>query len=126
MPTRSIGPFRPIILVFRHIVFNRKRYKLLFTLLREIRQRGITYEVSLVLYFWHWLYNLDSSWQARGALGCTLGCSDFDFFHILRYNHPSLTSYGSKDLEIGKKNLLFHAWPAEIFGMRFFWYDFKV
>ncbi len=22
---------------------------------------------------------------------CTLGCSDFDFFHILRYNHPSLT-----------------------------------
>jgi hypothetical protein len=20
-----------------------------------------------------------------------LGCSDFDFFHILRYNHPSLT-----------------------------------
>ncbi len=22
---------------------------------------------------------------------CALGCSDFDFFHILRYNHPSLT-----------------------------------
>jgi hypothetical protein len=22
---------------------------------------------------------------------CTVGCSDFDFFHILRYNHPSLT-----------------------------------
>ncbi len=20
-----------------------------------------------------------------------IGCSDFDFFHILRYNHPSLT-----------------------------------
>ncbi len=22
---------------------------------------------------------------------CPIGCSDFDFFHILRYNHPSLT-----------------------------------
>ncbi len=28
------------------------------------------------------------------GIGCTartVGCSDFDFFHILRYNHPSLT-----------------------------------
>ncbi len=34
---------------------------------------------------------------------CPVGCSDFDFFHNLRYNHPSLTPWGSKDLEIGKK-----------------------
>ncbi len=27
----------------------------------------------------------------RGMEACTLGCSDFYFFHILRYNHPSLT-----------------------------------
>jgi hypothetical protein len=26
-----------------------------------------------------------------GKLHAQLGCSDFDFFHILRYNHPSLT-----------------------------------
>ncbi len=25
------------------------------------------------------------------TLSYTTGCSDFDFFHILRYNHPSLT-----------------------------------
>ncbi len=45
-----------------------------------------------------------------------VGCSDFDFFHILRYNHPSLTPLGPKDLEIGKKILQLHPWPAEIFG----------
>jgi hypothetical protein len=26
-----------------------------------------------------------------GMTRCSLGCSDFDFFHILRHNHPSLT-----------------------------------
>jgi hypothetical protein len=34
---------------------------------------------------------------------CALGCSDLTFFHILKYNNPSLTPYGSKDLVIGKK-----------------------
>jgi hypothetical protein len=46
------------------------------------------------------------------------------FFHILRYSHPSLTPWGPKDLEIGKKNFQLHPWPAEIFDknrkMRFF------
>jgi hypothetical protein len=27
----------------------------------------------------------------RRTGGCALGCSDFDFFHILKYKHPSLT-----------------------------------
>jgi hypothetical protein len=35
---------------------------------------------------------------------CTLGCRGFGFFHILRYNNPSLTPYGPKELEIGQKN----------------------
>ncbi len=30
------------------------------------------------------------SMEGEGG-GCGVGCSDFDFFHILRYNHPSLT-----------------------------------
>jgi hypothetical protein len=38
------------------------------------------------------------------------------FFQILRYNHPSLTPQGPKDLEIGKKKFQLHPWPAEIFG----------
>jgi hypothetical protein len=57
-------------------------------------------------------------------LQCTVGCSDFGLFHISKYNNPSLTPQGSKDLEIGKKNFQLHPWPAEIFSknrkMRFF------
>ncbi len=53
-----------------------------------------------------------------------LGCSDFDFFHILRYKHPSQTPWGPKDLEIAQKKFQLHPWPAEIFGknrkLRFF------
>ncbi len=29
--------------------------------------------------------------RKKGLRRYTVGCSDFDFFHILRYNHPSLT-----------------------------------
>jgi hypothetical protein len=39
----------------------------------------------------------------KGGGACAVGSSDFDFFHILRYNHPSLTPLGPKDLEIGNK-----------------------
>ncbi len=58
------------------------------------------------------------------ARGYTVGCSDFDFFHILRYNHPYLTPSGPKDLKIGNKKFQLRPWHAEILGknrkMRFF------
>ncbi len=60
----------------------------------------------------------------------TLGCSDFDCFHILRYNNPSLTPYGSQDLEIGKKKISTSSMACGNFwqktGKCVFWYDFKV
>jgi len=39
--------------------------------------------------------------------GYILGCSDFDFFHILRYNHPSLTLKGPRIWKLAKKNFNF-------------------
>jgi hypothetical protein len=59
----------------------------------------------------------------------TIGCSGFDFFHILRYNNPSLTPEGPKDLEIGKQ---FFSTISMAFGNfwqkpeNVFFYSFKI
>jgi hypothetical protein len=45
-----------------------------------------------------------------------VGCSYFYFFHILRYNHPSLHPKGPRIWKLAKKIFQLHAWPEEIFG----------
>ena len=69
-------------------------------------------------------------------LQCTLqlsgqqGAVILTFFHILRYNHPSLAPSGPKDLEIGKKLFSTSSMACGNFWQKpenaFFWYDFKV
>jgi hypothetical protein len=54
----------------------------------------------------------------------------FWLFHILRYNHPSLTPKGPKDLEIGKKKFSTSSMDCGNFWQKpenaFFWSGFKV
>jgi hypothetical protein len=68
--------------------------------------RGVRYAKSLRVLFLHrrspswttlvlysrvvFIFNEPINTLHLHTVQCTLGCSDFYFFHILRYNHPSL------------------------------------
>ncbi len=74
---------------------------------------------SIIIMFCPWTTEM-ATWMlfiSFSTTVCTIGCSDFDFFHILRYitTHPWHPK-GPRIWKLAKKNFQLHPWPAEIFG----------
>jgi hypothetical protein len=95
----------------------------------EFRRHGIP---ALEFYnnLWGPIGTAPSGTEFSGPPAYVVGCSDFGFFHILRYNNPFLTPLGPKDLEFGRKKLLTSSMACKNFWQKpenvFFWYSFKV